>query len=59
MRSLVDIFSQNALVGLILGISVANRTPEKHTPHLVSTVGMARPRVADGGMASYMEGSCE
>ena len=21
--------------------------------------GMARPRVADGGMASYMEGSCE
>jgi len=21
--------------------------------------GMARPQVADGGMASYMEGSCE
>jgi hypothetical protein len=21
--------------------------------------GMARPRVADGGTASYMEGSCE
>ena len=21
--------------------------------------GMARPRVAEGGMASYMEGSCE
>jgi len=21
--------------------------------------GMTRPRVADGGMASYMEGSCE
>jgi len=21
--------------------------------------GMVRPRVADGGMASYMEGSCE
>jgi hypothetical protein len=55
---LVDIFSQNALVGLILGVSVANRTLEKHTPQLISIV-IARLVLEVGDVYMTLKNSCD
>ena len=58
VHSLVDIFSQNARVGLILGVPVANRSPEKHTPHLVSIV-IARLVFEVGDVCMTLRNSCD